>query len=71
VYWPILLVYFLLLFALTMRRQIEYVYDYVQCFYLSDKSRHICYWELTRRHMIKYKYIPFDLGRKARYAGKK
>jgi hypothetical protein len=22
------------------------------------------------RHMIKYKYIPFDLGRKARYGSK-
>ncbi|PCH35589.1 retrieval of early ER protein Rer1 [Wolfiporia cocos MD-104 SS10] len=41
VYWPILVVYFLVLFALTMRRQIQ--------------------------HMIKYKYIPFDIGRKARY----
>ncbi|CAD6952853.1 unnamed protein product [Tilletia controversa] len=41
VYWPILLVYFLILFALTMRRQIQ--------------------------HMIKYRYVPFDLGRKQRY----
>ena len=23
------------------------------------------------RHMIKYKYIPFDMGRKARYGGRK
>ncbi|KAL7421654.1 hypothetical protein Q5752_003423 [Cryptotrichosporon argae] len=45
VYWPILLVYFCTLFALTMRRQIQ--------------------------HMIKYKYVPFDLGKKARYGGKK
>ncbi|KAJ2922671.1 hypothetical protein H1R20_g14412, partial [Candolleomyces eurysporus] len=41
VYWPILVVYFFVLFALTMRRQIQ--------------------------HMIKYKYVPFDIGRKARY----
>jgi len=41
VYWPILVVYFFVLFFLTMRRQIQ--------------------------HMIKYKYIPFDIGRKARY----
>jgi len=41
VYWPILVMYFFVLFVLTMRRQIQ--------------------------HMIKYKYIPFDLGRKARY----
>ncbi|KAF8583822.1 retrieval of early ER protein Rer1 [Ramaria rubella] len=41
VYWPILVIYFLALFAMTMRRQIQ--------------------------HMVKYKYIPFDIGRKARY----
>jgi len=46
VYWPILLMYFCTLFAITMRRQI--------------------------RHMIKYKYVPFDFGRKQRYgAGKR
>lgn len=39
VFWPILLMYFVLLFALTMRRQIQ--------------------------HMIKYKYLPFDIGKKA------
>ncbi|TFK74003.1 retrieval of early ER protein Rer1 [Pluteus cervinus] len=44
VYWPILVVYFFVLFALTMRRQIQ--------------------------HMIKYKYVPFDVGRKTRYGGK-
>ncbi|KAF8070750.1 retrieval of early ER protein Rer1 [Lyophyllum atratum] len=44
VYWPILVIYFFVLFALTMRRQIQ--------------------------HMIKYKYIPFDIGRKARYGAK-
>ncbi|KDQ55218.1 hypothetical protein JAAARDRAFT_37746 [Jaapia argillacea MUCL 33604] len=41
VYWPILVMYFFVLFFLTMRRQIQ--------------------------HMIKYKYVPFDIGRKARY----
>ncbi|KAG6837076.1 hypothetical protein H0H93_015344 [Arthromyces matolae] len=44
VYWPILVMYFFVLFTLTMRRQIQ--------------------------HMIKYKYIPFDIGRKARYGNK-
>ena len=39
VFWPILLMYFVTLFALTMRRQIQ--------------------------HMVKYKYLPFDLGKKA------
>lgn len=41
VYWPILVMYFFVLFILTMRRQIQ--------------------------HMIKYRYVPFDWGRKARY----
>lgn len=41
VFWPILLVYFCVLFAITMRRQIA--------------------------HMRKYKYLPFDMGRKTRY----
>lgn len=43
VFWPILLIYWVVLFVLTMKRQL--------------------------RHMIKYKYIPFDLG-KQRYTGK-
>ncbi|KAJ3081854.1 hypothetical protein HK102_002096 [Quaeritorhiza haematococci] len=42
VFWPILLLYFLVLFGLTMKRQI--------------------------RHMIKYKYMPWDYGKK-RYSG--
>ena len=39
VFWPILVVYFITLTFLTMRRQIQ--------------------------HMVKYKYVPFDLGRKS------
>ena len=37
VFWPILLIYFCMLFILTMRRQIS--------------------------HMMKYKYVPFDMGK--------
>ncbi|CAE6465372.1 unnamed protein product [Rhizoctonia solani] len=44
VYWPILVIYFFILFGITMKRQI--------------------------RHMIKYKYVPFDIGRKATYGAK-
>ncbi|GAB2291283.1 Protein rer1b [Dionaea muscipula] len=44
VFWPILLCYWVVLFVLTMKRQIM--------------------------HMIKYKYIPFDMG-KQRYARKR
>ncbi|KAG0259871.1 retention in endoplasmic reticulum protein 1 [Mortierella polycephala] len=39
VFWPILLIYFCVLFAITMKRQI--------------------------RHMIKYRYIPFNIGKKS------
>ncbi|RUS21230.1 Rer1 family protein [Endogone sp. FLAS-F59071] len=39
VFWPILLVYFFILFYITMRRQIK--------------------------HMIKYRYVPFDFGKKS------
>ncbi|KAL5714026.1 Protein rer1a [Ranunculus cassubicifolius] len=44
VFWPILLFYWMVLFFLTMKRQIL--------------------------HMIKYKYVPFSLG-KQRYTGKR
>ncbi|GLT86210.1 hypothetical protein SLE2022_043650 [Rubroshorea leprosula] len=44
VFWPILLCYWIVLFTLTMRRQIA--------------------------HMIKYKYIPINIG-KQKYTGKK
>jgi hypothetical protein len=38
VFWPILLIYFIVLFVVTMKRQI--------------------------RHMIKYRYVPFTVGKK-------
>ncbi|KAK2994154.1 hypothetical protein RJ640_020959 [Escallonia rubra] len=44
VFWPILLIYWIVLFVLTMKRQIM--------------------------HMIKYKYVPLNIG-KQKYAGKK
>ncbi|KAL9051918.1 MAG: hypothetical protein Q9162_005702 [Coniocarpon cinnabarinum] len=39
VFWPVLVVYWLILFTLTMRRQIQ--------------------------HMIKYRYVPFTVGKKS------
>lgn len=71
VYWPILVVYFLTLFFLTMRRQIQYV----SCLRPSNcfpplPLLEISYSLRLARHMIKYKYVPFDLGRKARYGSK-
>ncbi|CAI9294712.1 unnamed protein product [Lactuca saligna] len=44
VFWPILLCYWFVLFAMTMKRQIM--------------------------HMVKYKYIPFSIG-KQKYSGKR
>ncbi|RWV79650.1 hypothetical protein GW17_00059183 [Ensete ventricosum] len=44
VFWPILLCYWVVLFLLTMKRQIV--------------------------HMIKYKYVPFNIG-KQKYGAKK
>ncbi|XP_019170365.1 PREDICTED: protein RER1B-like isoform X2 [Ipomoea nil] len=44
VFWPILLIYWIVLFVLTMKRQIS--------------------------HMLKYKYIPFNIG-KQKYRGKR
>lgn len=43
VFWPILLMYWVLLFVVTMKRQIK--------------------------HMIKYKYLPFTIGKKTYKAG--
>ena len=42
VFWPILLLYWLFLFILTMKRQVL--------------------------HMIKYKYVPFSVGKQVRAA---
>lgn len=44
VFWPLLLIYFIIIFALTMRKQIN--------------------------HMIKYKYLPWDAGKKTYNAPK-
>ncbi|CAM8899264.1 unnamed protein product [Rhodiola kirilowii] len=44
VFWPILLIYWLVLFIMTMKRQIL--------------------------HMVKYRYVPFSIG-KQKYGGKK
>ncbi|CAI0392318.1 unnamed protein product, partial [Linum tenue] len=43
VFWPILVLYWIVLFVLTMRKQVM--------------------------HMIKYKYVPFDFGKKVSVSG--
>ncbi|KAJ7244149.1 retrieval of early ER protein Rer1 [Mycena haematopus] len=74
VYWPILVVYFFVLFALTMRRQIQFVLISfsmpLSLSFFPPPSLMPALTSPSRRHMIKYKYVPFDIGRKARYGGK-
>jgi len=43
VFWPILVLYFCLLAAVTLKRQVK--------------------------HMLRHRYVPWDLGRKTRYGG--
>lgn len=43
VFWPILVLYFCVLAAITLKRQVK--------------------------HMVRHRYVPWDLGRKARYGG--
>ena len=61
VYWPILVMYFFVLFFLTMRRQIQSVLTHPVLLVISSLT------SALSRHMIKYKYVPFDIGRKTRY----
>ena len=62
VYWPILVMYFFVLFFLTMRRQIQSVSSHPVLLAISSLTS-----VPLIRHMIKYKYVPFDIGRKTRY----
>jgi hypothetical protein len=62
VYWPILVMYFFVLFFLTMRRQIQSVPAHRVLLIISYLT-----FALLSRHMVKYKYVPFDIGRKTRY----
>ena len=61
VYWPILVMYFFVLFFLTMRRQIQSVTTHPMVFVVLALITPLS------RHMVKYKYVPFDIGRKTRY----
>ncbi len=79
VFWPILLIYFIVLFALTMRRQIEHVrlskWHVLCCSAVRSSWQHV-HCDLYRlayllEQMIKYKYIPFSLGKPAYTSGKK
>ena len=60
VFWPILLLYFLTLFAITMKRQIRV-----------SVCRHATHHDprLPLQHMIKHGYVPWTRG-KTRYSGK-
>lgn len=58
VFWPVLVVYWLILFGLTSK------------FYLPTITSHRLTDTVRRQiqHMIKYRYVPFTVG-KARYSG--
>lgn len=63
VFWPVLVVYWFILFCLTSRSQSCIVFVVNICLIANT------YFYLVRRqiqHMIKYKYVPFTVG-KARY----
>lgn len=65
-FWPILVFYFVLLFVLSMKKQIRVGLALVPWFLLSCP----CLPGLSfAQHMIKYKYIPFTFGKQT-YKGK-
>ena len=61
VFWPILVLYFIILFGLTMKRQI--MVSSSLCFSLP------LYISLFSQHMIRFRYLPFSYG-KRQYKGK-
>lgn len=69
VFWPILVMYFIILFSITMKRQIMVCNNpvlYVQILsHMSDGH----FVSLSLQHMIRYRYLPFSYG-KRQYKGK-
>ena len=58
VFWPILVMYFITLFCITMKRQIKVksiIYIFINRI---SASKHIFF-----QHMIRYRYIPFTFGK--------
>jgi hypothetical protein len=60
VFWPVLVVYWLILFALTSK--------WLTCTY-KIRLTYSCAVRRQIQHMIKYRYVPFTVG-KTRYSGK-
>lgn len=59
VFWPILLLYFVALFCLTMKKQIKVLFCETS-YYIYEHVKNVC---KTFQHMIKYRYIPFTWGK--------
>jgi hypothetical protein len=64
VFWPVLVVYWLLLVVLTMRRQIQHMlskctFAFELVNYILDQNANCC--------IAEYRYVPWDFG-KAQYA---
>ena len=65
VFWPILVLYFFILFSLTMKRQIM-VSVVVAVYSPSSNSIGLLFF---LQHMIRYRYLPFSYGKRT-YKGK-
>lgn len=57
VFWPILVMYFIVLTCLTMKRQIMVIFKFSIHKFLI----------LIFQHMIKFRYIPFTTGKPRRF----
>ena len=66
VFWPVLVVYWLILFALTSKSMFPLM---VSCSLAIQNANALCLVRRQIQHMIKYRYVPFTVG-KARYSGK-
>jgi hypothetical protein len=60
VFWPVLVVYWLILFGLTSKFGV--------CPWGSIRANRVCAVRKQIQHMIKYRYVPFTVG-KTRYPG--
>jgi hypothetical protein len=73
VFWPILLLYFITLFMITMKRQIAVSLSPVVLFACSlvftNSNRRSSLLLNDAQHMIKYQYLPWTTG-KTKYRGK-
>merc|ERR1712018_654249 len=80
VFWPILVMYFIILFTITMKRQIKHMIRYRYVPFTSGKQKFAGKEDTgdfigqkqpaipETHHMIKFRYLPFSTG-KTKYKG--